>query len=174
VLDNRGGIARLMTHLWDRGYRDYLWLDGAVEAAWDARERFEAFSEFLDGKGMDGRDRSRAPGGFKTDISERAVSELLSKGRVPRAIVAANDESAIGALNAVRKSGLSVPGDVAVAGFDGLDLSAWTNPALTTLRFDRRALGHRMADEVLIAIDKGEVDTSIRTIPVDLLVRAST
>jgi LacI family transcriptional regulator len=174
VLDNRGGIARLMDHLWERGYRDYLWLDGDVDAAWDARERYEAFSGFLDGKALPPERRRRAVGGFKTEVAERAVAELLEQGRIPRAVVAANDESAIGALNAVRKRGLRVPQDIAVAGFDGLDISAWMNPALTTLKFDRRALGRRIARSLMSAIEDAAFEASTNSIPLELLVREST
>lgn len=173
VLDNRGGILALMSHLWERGYRDYLWLDGDLEAAWDARERFEAFSGFLDEKGLPQGRRRRSVGGFKTDVAEKSVSAILGKGRVPRAIVAANDESAIGALNAIRCFGLRVPEDIAVAGFDGLDISAWLNPSLTTLRYDRKSMGESMALSVLDAIDDGAKD-STTTIPLMLLVREST
>lgn len=173
VLDNRGGILALMNHLWERGYRDYLWLDGDLEAAWDARERFDAFSGFLDGKGLPPEGRRRALGGYKTEVAESSVSSILGEGRAPRVIVAANDESAIGALNAIRKSGLRVPEDVAVAGFDGLDISAWLSPSLTTLRFDRKALGSSMARSVMDAVEGG-VEDSTTTIPLSLLVREST
>ncbi len=65
VLDNRGGIRALMAHLWDRGYRDYLWLDGDLDASWDARERFAAFDGFLIEKGLPEARRRRAVGGFE-------------------------------------------------------------------------------------------------------------
>lgn len=173
VLDNRGGVTTLMTHLWNRGYRDYLWLDGDLEAAWDARERWAAFSEFLDAKGLPASSRCRASGGFRTEPARRSVREFLSKGRIPRVIVAANDESAVGALRAVRELDFQVPADIAIAGFDGLDLTAWTDPSLTTLRYDRRAMGGEMAATLLTAIDAEVPDLSERTIPVELIIRAS-
>ncbi len=97
----------------------------------------------------------------------------LEAGRVPRAIVAANDESAVGALRAVHERGLRVPEDVAIAGFDGIDASAWTSPALTTLSFDRRALGRRMAATVLSAISENLEPAEI-SVPLELLIRPST
>ncbi len=172
VLDNRGGLYTLMAHLWDRGYRDYLWLDGDIEAAWDARERYEAFDAFLDERGLAPDRRRRAPGGFKVDVADKSVSAILADGQIPRAIVAANDESAIGALNAVRRFGLRVPEDVAIAGFDGLEVSAWLNPALTTLRYDRKDLGRRMAVKVMEAVKGGPLDAKT-ILPLTLLVRES-
>jgi len=173
VLDNRGGIRSLMAHLWDRGYRDYLWLDGDLDASWDARERFAAFDGFLIEKGLPEAGRRRAVGGFRTDVAERNVSAILGGGGIPRAIVAANDESAIGALKAVRGFGLRTPEDVAVAGFDGLDVSAWMSPPLTTLRYDRRALGASMARSVMEALDEGAEDTTT-VVPLELLARGTT
>jgi LacI family transcriptional regulator len=173
VLDNRGGILSLMDHLWDRGYRDYLWLDGDVVAAWDARERFQAFDDFLNERNLPADRRRRSFGGFKADVAEQSVSSLLSQGYVPRAVVAANDESAIGALKAIRRFDLQVPADIAVTGFDGLDISAWLDPPLTTLRYDRRDLGRCMAESVMDAIEGGSMNTTT-IIPLTLQVRGST
>jgi LacI family transcriptional regulator len=173
ILDNRGAVSALMNHLWDRGYRDYLWLDGDLEAAWDARERYEAFDAFLNEKGLPQDRRRRAVGGFKADVAERSVSAVLGQDLVPRAVVAANDESAMGALKAIRRFGLRVPEDIAVAGFDGLDICEWLNPALTTLRYDRRALGQRMALSVMDAVAEGAMDETT-IVPLSLLVRGST
>jgi LacI family transcriptional regulator len=174
VLDNRGGITTLMGHLWERGYRDYLWLDGDLGEAWDAQERFAAFQDFLDGKSLPRERRLRAMGGFRTDVAERAAAQVLQQGHRPRAVVAANDESAIGALNAVRRFGLRVPEDIAVAGFDGLDISAWMQPALTTLKFDRRALGKEIANRVMSEVNGVESGERIITVPLELIVGGST
>jgi LacI family transcriptional regulator len=174
VLNNRGGIAALMGHLWERGYRDYLWLDGDLEAAWDAEERFAAFQDFLDERGLPRDRRLRTVGGFRTEVAERAVAAILGQGHRPRAVVAANDESAIGALNAIRRFGLKVPEDMAVAGFDGLDISAWMQPALTTLKFDRRALGQEMARRMMSEISGVASGERIITVPLELIVGGST
>ncbi len=174
VLDNRGGIGALMNRLWERGYRDYLWLDGDLEAAWDAEERFAAFRDFLDEKGLPRDKWLRTMGGFSAEIAERAVAEILGQGRRPRAVVAANDESAIGALKAIRRFGLKVPEDIAVAGFDGLDISAWMQPALTTLRFDRRFLGQEMARRIMSEIDGAGSGERTVTVPLELIAGGST
>jgi LacI family transcriptional regulator len=171
-LDNRGGIEALMAHLWGKGYRDYLWLDGDIDAAWDARERFAAFQGFIARVGLPAERARRAHGGFKADVAERSVAELLGRGERPRAIVAANDESAIGALAAIKRFGLKAPGDVAVAGFDGLEASAWVDPPLTTLAYDRNELGRRMARSVMDALD-GRLVEMATVVPLELLARGS-
>lgn len=173
AVDNRSGVKALMNHLWERGYRDFLWLDGEIDLAWDARERYQAFSDFLGAKNFSELSVTRLHGGFKADLAYRAVREFLSTSKPPRVIVAANDESASGALRAVREKGLSVPRDVAVTGFDGLDSSAWTEPPLTTLSYDRRDLGARMAAAILDALQSGETSPRRHILEVTLVVRAS-
>lgn len=171
VLDNRNGIRELAAHLWEAGYRDYLWLDGKL-GAWDARERFAAFEEWVGEHGHSATCR-RAFGGFQAEVSYAAVLLELDSGRVPRVIVAANDESAMGALRAVQERGLAVPADVAISGFDGIDASAWTSPPLSTLSFDRRALGRRMATTLLDALSHPFEPAEI-TVPLELKIRPST
>lgn len=85
------------------------------------------------------------------------------------ALLAANDVMAIGALSALRERGLSVPEDVAVAGFDDIAGAADAVPPLSTVRIDLEALGERA---VAVAIG-GDADVS-EVVPVQLVLRAST
>jgi DNA-binding LacI/PurR family transcriptional regulator len=88
-------------------------------------------------------------GNFKADCAERAVGEFLMRGQRCRALVSANDEMALGALRAFQAFGLRVPEDVALTGFDNIEASAWSRPALTTVSFDRVELGRLMGASVL-------------------------
>ena len=173
VIDNRGGISTIMEHLWDKGYRDYLWVDGPAET-WDAQERKDAFDSFLEKQGTPQTQIAHVHGGFQYATAFKNVTNYLSQGKIPRAIVAANDESALGALEAVKTHHLTVPDDVAIAGFDGLDVTAWTSPPLTTVYYDRKSLGKEMAYALLQAIDERDLTPTTKFIPVKLLVREST
>lgn len=88
-------------------------------------------------------------------------------------IVAGNDQMAIGAISALTDMGVSVPGDVAVGGFDDIQLSRLMSPALTTVRQPMRDLG-RQSVELLVErlADPGGRRRSV-TLPTQLLVRAS-
>ncbi len=173
VVDNRGGITSLMEHLWNKGYRDYLWVEG-TEGTWDAQERFLAFQDFLFNQGLVASDISRVYGGFQYTTAFTNVKNYLSEGHRPRAIIAANDESALGALEAVKAFGLQIPQEVVIAGFDGLDVTAWTSPPLTTVFYDRKLIGKEMAATLIGAIS-GERDfPTSNFIPVQLKLRAST
>jgi DNA-binding LacI/PurR family transcriptional regulator len=89
-------------------------------------------------------------------------------------IVAYNDLTAIGALRALRRLGIAVPQRVSIVGFDDIEMAAWTEPPLTTIRQPTRTLG-AWAVERLIAAMSDEPNQSDRAALVpELIVRAST
>jgi DNA-binding LacI/PurR family transcriptional regulator len=103
-----------------------------------------------------------------------AMWDLLAEsGSLPTAVFVFNDQMAVGALHALRSLGLGVPDDMAVVGFDGIALGAFTAPPLTTIDHPRSELG-RMAAETLIDLLQGKAPAMpTRTLPVKLVVRAS-
>ena len=80
-------------------------------------------------------------GDFTTAGGRRVAERIIAAGRVPRALVCANDQTAIGVMAALQNAGLSVPGDVAVTGFDGIRLGRHLRPSLTTVIQPMAALG---------------------------------
>jgi DNA-binding LacI/PurR family transcriptional regulator len=100
----------------------------------------------------------RATGGFhdlQVDAAEdadsleggyNATQALLSGTPDLTVLLCANDWTAMGALRAVRDSGLSVPGDVSVTGFDNVDVAQFCVPALTTVHIARNRIGHKICD----------------------------
>ncbi len=101
-----------------------------------------------------------------------ATRELLASGFHPTAIVCVNDYMAIGVLREVRAQGLHVPGDISVTGFDNIELSEFTNPALTTLNIPRANIG-RMAYEAIVG-GRDTAAVSEMLIEPELVVRDST
>lgn len=83
-----------------------------------------------------------------------AAAEALIGGDVT-GIVAYNDLTAIGALRALRRAGVHVPGDVSVVGFDDIDLAAWTDPPLTTVRQPTDDLGRWAVDHLVDRLGGG-------------------
>lgn len=88
---------------------------------------------------------------------------------------AANDMTALGCLFALRKAGLRVPEDIAVAGFDDVPMARYVNPALTTMRVDIASLGARALHLLLQHPALGESGTPVDTAPLipHLVVRDS-
>ena len=82
----------------------------------------------------------------------------------------------MGAMRAIQAAGLSVPGDVAVVGFDDIDVAAMAHPPLTTVRQEKAQLGELAAEALLRQMDEGangQLETSL-TLPVTLVAREST
>jgi LacI family repressor for deo operon, udp, cdd, tsx, nupC, and nupG len=90
------------------------------------------------------------------------------------AIVAHNDETAIGVMQALSEAGWKVPEEVSVAGFDGLPLSRYVAPQLTTVELPLRQIGAAAAAMLLRQINQEEVTTRHEIMPASLRVRAST
>jgi LacI family transcriptional regulator len=96
-------------------------------------------------------------GDFTTDGGRRAAKQILALDRLPRALVCANDQTAIGVMKALQRANLNVPRDVAIVGFDGIQLGEHLHPSLTTVVQPMAQLGgiavdlikQRMADQTL-------------------------
>lgn len=110
-------------------------------------------------------------GGFK------AAAKLLESGRKIDAIFAANDAMAVGVMTALRQAGLSIPGDVALAGFDDNEFSLAAFPPLTTVRKYRVEMGVEAAKIMLETIAHNrESDERLvirKTLPTKVIIRES-
>lgn len=113
---------------------------------------------------------------FNEEDGFRATTRLLREGQRPTAIFAVNDLMAIGAMMALREAGLSVPADVAVAGFDDIPAARLVTPSLTTVTQFQDELG-RQAATTLIARLRGQdpaTEGTSREMPFRLVERQST
>jgi LacI family transcriptional regulator len=154
--DNKAGMRALARHLLrDHGYPTLAYLGGYADSP-DSIERCEvlvaeaaAVGATLD-YGPEWQGHYFASGGAKV------INRLLAAGReLPRAIACANDQTALGVMSALREHGVSVPGQVAVTGFDDIPLARHLRTTLTTVRQPIREMG-RTAFEVLYSMIGGE------------------
>jgi len=107
-------------------------------------DREQGWRDALQGAGLDPGPVIRVPysrpGGFDAGV------ELLESGDRPTAIFALSDQQSIGLLYAIHQAGLQIPGDIAVASFDGSTESAFSWPPLTTMRQPVREMAHAAVD----------------------------
>jgi DNA-binding LacI/PurR family transcriptional regulator len=101
----------------------------------------------------------------------QAAKELLSRGVEFDGVIAASDLIAIGALRALQESGIDVPRQVSVAGFDDIPAASSTNPPLTTVMQDTRRAGELLVETLLRQINGEPVTNNV--IPTKLVVRKS-
>ncbi len=111
----------------------------------DAEERYAAYRSALDESGIALEPRLILQGNWRRESGSFAVRELFEDRGVRvgavDAVAAANDYMALGALDALAERGVTVPSDVAVTGFDDLDITRTATPSLTTVRRTTDALG---------------------------------
>ena len=83
------------------------------------------------------------------------MERLLKLDAVPTAVCCVSDVVAVGAMQAIREAGLHPGREISVIGYDGLDLGAWLDPPLTTMRQPLQSAGRMLAD-MLIKLVEGE------------------
>ena len=138
-VDYSGGIAQAMQYLFELGHRDIAFISGPL-ALGSARARAEAFQAALQEHGITIRRNWLQEGDHRVEGGHHAMMRILESGSLPTAILGSNDLTAIGAMGAIHEKGLAIPGDISVVGFDDIELSAYTLPALTTVHVPRREL----------------------------------
>jgi len=136
-LDNAGGVRAVVDHLASLGRKRLVHIAGPATNI-DAQERESAFRAAVSDHGLSG---VVVVGDFEMESGEAAIRELLKQGTKFDAIFAANDNMAIGALEALRSAGKTVPADVAVVGFDDIPLAR--HLGITTVRVRIAELGER-------------------------------
>ena len=137
--DHRAAGAAAAHALWAAGHRRFAVIEGPKLSA-DNRQRMRGFFSALAAHGVDPPSVPREVGQFSPESGRRAVQSLLDRGHSFTALFCANDEMAIGALAGAHHAGLTVPRDLSVMGYDGIDLSALTVPALTTVAIPWRQI----------------------------------
>lgn len=142
TFDNRGGGRELTEHLLGLGHRRLGYIAGPEERT-TTRDRLEGHRAALADAGISEDPRWTVHGRYDRRSGYEATLELLRRDPSLTAVVAANDSVALGACAALRDSGLRIPDDVSVAGFDDLPFSIDAVPALTTVRLPLAEAGAR-------------------------------
>ena len=166
-LDNAAGVRAVVDHLAALGRKRLVHLAGPAGNI-DADERAAAFRSACTGRQID---CEVLHGDFEQGSGERLVEELIRRGHRFDAVFAANDNMAIGALQALRCAGLDVPADVAVVGFDDIPLAR--HLGLTTVRVRIAELGERALARLLESFGMGRTGGDELHTP-ELAIRATT
>jgi DNA-binding LacI/PurR family transcriptional regulator len=140
AVDYASGIDDAVAHLKKLGHTAIGFIGGPMDLA-SARVRRHAFDDSMKRKRLKLDADLIEEGNHRMDGGRDAMMRLLSRKTRPTAVLASNDLTAIGAMGAISKHGLKIPHDISVIGFDDIELSAFTQPALTTVRLSRQEIG---------------------------------
>ncbi|AIZ41830.1 LacI family DNA-binding transcriptional regulator [Cellulophaga baltica] len=137
-------------HLIVQGYTDIVHLTGTVNLTL-TKNRLRGFEDaFKKHKMPVGKIISC---GFTMEDGERIAQEMIDKNQIPRAIFAANDSCAIGAMTIFKKNGLTIPNDIAIVGFTESSLAKHTHPTLTSVEQPTNDIGQTTAKLLLDQIN---------------------
>jgi len=171
--DNDAGIRALVRHLaLDHGYKTLGYLSGRIDSP-DNHARAKAIQSEAHAHGARVELGEDWQGDYSAAGGARVIGGLLEAGHaLPRAIVCANDQTALGAIHALARRGIRVPHDVAVTGFDDVPIARHLHPPLTTVRQPMQELGATAFDILYAKINTGKAEADV-VLPVELIIRES-
>jgi PAS domain S-box-containing protein len=173
TIANYTGVYNEVTHLIDvHGYRRIAFIRGP-EGHPEAEERLRGYTDALTAHGILIDPALIVSGQFSVQSGAQAVTTLLDQHGVAfEAIVAASDQIALGALETLEARGIHVPGQVALTGFDDIDVARNTNPALTTVRQPYYAVGAHALETLLARMAGKDVPEAFQ-VPTECIIRES-
>jgi LacI family transcriptional regulator len=171
--DNESGVRALVRHLvLDHGYRSLAYLSGHADSP-DNRARARAFEGEAIAAGAQIHIGPEWQGNYSAAGGAQVIMSQLDGGRkLPRAVVCANDQTALGVMHALARRGISVPGEVAVTGFDDVPVARHLHPPLTTVRQPILELGATAFDVLYSKISAANGGPDV-VLPVELILRES-
>lgn len=146
VCDSRRGARAVAGHVLATGH-ERVAIIGGPAALWTAEQRLAGYREALATAGLDPDAAQVLVGDYRQRSGTELAAQALSGPPVarPTALLCANDLMAIGALEHCKASGIRVPEDVSIVGFDDVPVAALLTPRLTTVCQPAREMGHRAA-----------------------------
>jgi LacI family transcriptional regulator len=169
LVNNYDSMYKMVEELVNRGYRKYAFL-GGVESTEDNLERYQAFKEALENHKIQFLQKNYISGDYNEKSGTRAAKILMLSGQLPDVLVCANDSMAIGAMKVFKENGIRVPEDVAVTGFDDIDIAA--SMGLTTISVPNYERGY-LAAQYLIESMRGEGKYENFEVPSKIIWRSS-
>jgi DNA-binding LacI/PurR family transcriptional regulator len=186
AVDNEGGGRAAIRHLYALGHRDVAYIRGPRRLI-DSRHRWKGIKRFAGEVGLQINENlirslpEAADSASSFDDSRRLVANLIKSGHPFTAILAFDDIAAYGAIRALAESGLRVPEDCSVIGFDDIPASALSTPGLTTICQPMMKMGEYAVDYILSCLNERKSDGNVAkafsasyTMAAETVVRGST
>jgi len=176
---NGPGMRTLAAYVIEtHGVREPIYIAGPADSPDDA-ERHEGFREALRSAGIPEAGLVVERGDFTREGGRAAAERLVDRGALTptagarRAIICANDQTALGVLDVLEARGIRVPDDVLVTGFDGIAAGAHSRPRLTTVHQPMVELGRAAVHAITARLDDPTLGAQSLTLPVRVVLRDS-
>jgi LacI family repressor for deo operon, udp, cdd, tsx, nupC, and nupG len=169
-IDNRAAARAITDHLIELGHKRIGLITGLATNP-HTIDRMKGYREALSAANISYEEEIVVEGEFTMASGQLAAQHFTSMDNPPSAIFCMNDNMAIAAIQTLKASGLKVPEDISVVGFDNIEYSKYTDPPLTTISQPSTELG-RLATKLLIKlIEEGSLSKIEHILPHELVVR---
>ncbi len=149
ITDCDKSMSLLYDYLYELGHRNIVYLNGDRQK-YITEARIASLRKAVEQKGLKFDPNCLIQSRYYSiQGGYAAMAEALRRVPRPTAVIASDDYSAVGAINAAKDMGLSVPGDVSIVGFDGIEITQLIPPKLTTIKQDTTGMGAKAAESLI-------------------------
>ena len=153
--DHKASCQDAVSQLIAKGHREIAFITGSLDSPTGV-ERLSGYKDALAQHGIAVRDALIAEGKWNPASGAAAVSQLLTRGETFTALVASNDDMAIGAIRQLHESGVATPGAVSVIGFDDVAIAPYIVPSLSSVRIPVTEMIQETISRMIFMLDGGE------------------
>lgn len=153
--DQHAGSVTAVSHLLNQGHRDIAFITGSLDSPTGV-ERLSGYRAALAAQGIDADPARIVSGRWTAQSGMEAVDTLLARGVSFSALVASNDEMAIGAIKRLTASRIAVPDQVSVIGFDDIPLAPYITPSLSSMKLPVTEMINETIHRLLTMLDGGD------------------
>lgn len=183
-VDPREGMKLAVSYLAEKGYKKIGFLTRPSEIVFkedgktiklpsiDGREKLQGFLDAMKDKKLTVRkDWIRECNSYKDTDCYNSMKDWIKQGKLPRAIICANDEMALGAMKALKEAKLWSPEKIALVGYDDIERGRVVSPSLTTIRQPLYQMGQESVDVLIEKIEFQDKEPVQRKYSPELIVR---
>ncbi|MGK3142371.1 LacI family DNA-binding transcriptional regulator [Pantoea sp. C2G6] len=153
--DQHASSAMAVSHLLEQGHRDIAFITGSLDSP-TGLERLSGYQAALAAAGIAADPERIVTGKWTAQSGMIAVDTLLARNVPFSALVASNDEMAIGAIKRLTECNIAVPGEVSVIGFDDIPLAPYITPSLSSMKLPVTEMIDETINRLLTMLDGGE------------------
>ncbi len=172
LIDNVRGAYEAAAHLIRLGHRRIAFIEGLPRIS-TSRERLEGYRQALAEHGIEADPRLVRRGDSRQGSGRRHAAELLDLPERPTALLVGNNLMTLGALEAVRERGLSIPDEVAILGYDDMPWALAFDPPLTVVKQPGYEVGQRAAELLIQRLEEPGRSVTVVLLQPELVVRGS-
>ncbi|MBM7552135.1 LacI family DNA-binding transcriptional regulator [Thalassobacillus pellis] len=170
-VNNYKGGYDAASYMLEKGHRSIAYVSGPLDSH-DNEERFKGYRQALTDFDVTYQSRWKLTGNFTREGGYRATKTLIAQQNLPDGIFYANDEMALGGLQAFQEKNIRVPEDISIIGFDDIQISSYVQPPLTTIRQPKYEAGS-LAVHLIFQMLAGEEVEKTYKLATDFIERQS-